>query len=170
MLRVLLAGQEIGIGERLSKLHGSHLFAEVEECQELLLPEGAADAEDVGRAGVHRIECRPRLEDLVGGADVLERSERGEDPALIAFGILTLFRESPVEFAAVEIAAVEFLIVELTHLVAAVDDGNAALREHVGVEHDVRVNGKTQRVVVVVVDGGFNTAKAGGGAAETRVL
>lgn len=76
-----------------------------------------------------------------------------------------------------DIAAVRLLfrvlvigvVVELPHLVPAVQHRDAALGEHPGVEHEVAGDGPLQLEGVLLIVGGLHTAQGGGGAAQAGV-
>ena len=87
---------------------------------------------------------------------------------------MPVFRERPVEPAAVDIPAViPFIgiivigvVVELSDLVAAVEYGDAALAQHPGVEHDITHQGAC---FFFRAGGRFEAAQRGCGAAHARV-
>ena len=60
-------------------------------------------------------------------------------------------------------------VVELAHLVAAVDHGDAALGEHPGVEGQIAGDGPLQLEGVLLIVGGLHAAQGGGGAAQPGV-
>ena len=153
------------------------IFGEVKERGELFTLIVAPDAEHAVVPGQQEPRVGPGHEDPVGRAELLKEGDGGEKLALHGLGIAAVFGGCPVHLAAVEVAAVGGfvgivvvgVVVLLADLVAAVQNGDAAEGEHVGVQHDVETGGPLDRALIVFIAPGFQAAEGGGSATQPRI-
>ena len=107
------------------------------------------------------------------GPNGLQSAQGIKDLALPCPPVVAALCRVPVKFAPVEVAAVCLfvrivvigIVIQLSHLVTAVQHGNTALGQHPGVEHDIAV----QCPLLLFEAGLFHAAERGGGAAEPGV-
>lgn len=156
---------------------GEELIAEVEHGDELAAVVPAPHTQHVRAASVEGPHVGPGVEGRLGAPQLLQPAQAHELLALAGVRVAAHGGQIPLEGAPVEVAAVLPLlvvqvvgvVVELPHLVAAVEDRDATLGEHPGVEHQVAGDGALQLEGVPLIVGGLHAAQGGGGAAQPGI-
>ena len=117
------------------------------------------------------------LKDVIGGADLFHDAEGVEDPAGAGRRIVALGDFIPVQISAVQVAAVlpfegilvVGVVVFLADLIAAVENGDAALGEQEGVEHDIQADRAVQLGFIALIFRRLNAAQGCGGPAQAGI-
>ncbi len=143
------------------------LTAEVEQANQLpaILP--AAQGKNAAVSAVLHPHVGVGVEAGLLRPDSRQPAQSRKDPALTRIRAVPALRHIPAEIPAVDIAAVVPLlgvvvitvVVELAYLVAAVDHGDAALREHPCVERQVAGDGALKLEGVSLKHRGLHAAQ-----------
>ena len=153
------------------------LIAEVEQADQLPVSHPAAQGQHPGISAVLHPHVRLRVKAGFRPADGLQPPQALEQSALVGIRVLPPIRQVPLEGPPVDIPAVVPLVrivvigivIEPAHLIPAVDDRDATLGQHPGVEGQVTGNGPFPLEGVPLAFRRFQSAEGGGGAAEPGV-
>ena len=156
---------------------GEELTAEVEQGDELAAVVPASHAQHVRAAGVKGPDICPGVEGRLGTPQLLQPAQAQKLLSLAGIRVMAQLGQRPLKGPSMEIPAVLPLflvlvvgvVVELSHLVAAVQHRYAALCEHPGVEHQVTGDGALQLDGVAFIVSGLHPAQGGGGTAQPGV-
>ena len=150
------------------------MLAEVKQTQKTLTVQFPANAKYAIAASIKAADFGIRSEDPLRGPNGFQLSQGRKKSALTGCRVSAKLCLFPVKISTVEVAAVCALflvemvvvIVQLSDFVTAVENGNAALGQHPGVEHDITGKGQLRFLRGLR---GFQTAQRCCGAAQAGI-
>ena len=115
-------------------------FTEIEQCKQFLITVFSIDTQNIFGTCCSWTEFRTCLEYIIVGTN------RFQFPQSLEY--LSLIGLTAVKFL-VYIRMIH-IVIELTDFITAVNNGYTALCEHIGMEHDIRIDGKFQGFIIVI--------------------